>query len=84
LQTKLDALQQQLAATQSELQEVRGDASSIRSRLKPLMRQLLEAGAAKNRATAALEDAQVGLKCMPVSKVDPGHWLSESHGYILV
>jgi chromosome segregation ATPase len=68
LQERLDAVQQQLSAIQSELQQVRTDAGSIRSKLKPLMRQLLEARAAKNRATAALEDAQVSLDAPFVQK----------------
>lgn len=61
LQAKLESAQQQLTEAQSELQEVKDQLVAASSRLKPLRQQLAKAGAARDKAQAAMHGAKVSL-----------------------
>lgn len=48
---------------QADLQQVRSEAAGISSKLKPLRQHLVKAAALKDKAAAALEQAEVSPCC---------------------
>lgn len=69
LQAKLEGYQQQLSDMHADLQQVRSKAAGISSKLKPLRQHLVKAAALKDKATAALEQAQVSPCCAAATTI---------------